>query len=76
MATKKELREKIDIDDANIGQVMTKSFKTIECNLLVADAAKFMQKNKIYNLVVKENTKVVGFNDASNTRIKCTIESF
>ena len=35
--------------------------KTIECNLLVADAAKFMQENKIYNLVVKENTSVVGF---------------
>ena len=58
---RRNLEKRIDIDDANIGQVMTKSFKTIECNLLVADAAKFMQKNKIYNLVVKENTKVVGF---------------
>ena len=58
---RRNLEKQIDIDDANIGQVMTKSFKTIESDLLVADAAKFMQKNKIYNLVVKENTKVVGF---------------
>ncbi|MBL6819658.1 MAG: KpsF/GutQ family sugar-phosphate isomerase [SAR86 cluster bacterium] len=58
---RRNLEKKIDIDNANISQVMTKSFKTIESNLLVAHAAKFMQKNKIYNLVVKENGVVVGF---------------
>ena len=58
---RRNLEKEIDIDEANIGQVMTKSFKTIESNLLVADAAKFMQKNKIYYLVVKEKESVVGF---------------
>ena len=39
---------------------MTKSFITINSNSLAVDAAKIMEKNKIFTLVVIENKKYVG----------------
>ena len=37
---------------------MTKSFKTISFNSLAVDAAKMMEKNKIFTLVVTEQKKI------------------
>ena len=39
---------------------MTKTYKTIDANDLAVDAAKFMEKNKIFTLVVQEKNKTVG----------------
>ena len=39
---------------------MTKSYKTISSNALAVDAAKIMEKNKIFTLVVTEKRKYVG----------------
>ena len=39
---------------------MTKSYITISSSALAADAAKIMEKNKIFTLVVTEKKKYVG----------------
>ena len=54
------LNQKIDINNTEIEKVMTKTFKTIDANDLAVDAAKFMEKNKIFTLVVQEKNKTVG----------------
>ncbi len=39
---------------------MTKTFKTIDSNALAVDAAKIMEENKIFTLVVLEKNKYIG----------------
>ena len=39
---------------------MTKNFKTVNSEALAVDAAKMMEKNKIFSLVVLEKGKYVG----------------
>ena len=39
---------------------MTKSYKTISSKSLAVDAAKIMEKNKIFTLVVLDKRKYVG----------------
>ena len=43
-----------------IKDVMTKNFKTIESESLAVDAAKIMENNKIFTLIVIEKGKEVG----------------
>ena len=43
-----------------IKDVMTKNFKTIESESLAVDAAKIMEKIKIFTLIVIEKGKEVG----------------
>ena len=54
------ITKKIDIQKTMIKDVMTKNFKTIESESLAVDAAKIMEKNKIFTLVVIEKGKEVG----------------
>tara|TARA_Y100000739_G_scaffold152808_1_gene131816 strand:+ start:210 stop:1175 length:966 start_codon:yes stop_codon:yes gene_type:complete len=54
------INKKIDIQKTKIKEVMTKSYKTIKPNALAVDAAKIMEKNKIFTLVVTEKQKHVG----------------
>ena len=54
------INNKIDIQKTKIKEVMTKSYKTIKPNALAVDAAKIMEKNKIFTLVVTEKQKHVG----------------
>ena len=54
------INNKIDIQKTKIKEVMTKSYKTIKPNALAVDAAKIMEKNKIFTLVVTEKHKHVG----------------
>ncbi len=54
------INKKIDIQNTKIKDVMTKSYKTIKPNALAVDAAKIMEKNKIFTLVVKEKQSHVG----------------
>ena len=54
------ITKKIDIQKTMIKDVMTKNFKTIESESLAVDAAKIMEKNKIFTLVVIEKNKEVG----------------
>ena len=54
------LNKKIDINTTEIQKVMTKKFKKIDANDLAVDAAKFMEKNKIFTLIVQEKNKTVG----------------
>ena len=54
------LNEKIDINKTKIKDVMTKNFKTIGSNALAVDAAKIMEENKIFTLVVMSKGKNVG----------------
>ena len=54
------LNQKIDINTTKIKDVMTKKFKTIEEDALAVDAAKIMEKNKIFTLVVMKKNKNVG----------------
>ena len=54
------LNKKIDINTTKIKDVMTKKFKTIEEDALAVDAAKIMEKNKIFTLVVMKKNKNVG----------------
>ena len=58
---RRSLEKRIDIDKMAIKDVMTRSFKTISTDSLAVDAAKYMQENKIYNLVVTEKSSIVGF---------------
>ncbi len=54
------INKKIDIQNTKIRDVMTKEFKTINSNDLAVDAAKIMEKNKIFTLVVFEKNKYLG----------------
>ena len=54
------ITKKIDIQKTMIKDVMTKNFKTIESESLAVDAAKIMEKNKIFTLIVIEKGKEVG----------------
>ncbi len=54
------ITKKIDIQKTMIKNVMTKNFKTIDSESLAVDAAKIMEKNKIFTLVVIEKDKEVG----------------
>ena len=54
------LNQKIDINATKIKDVMTKKFKTIEEDSLAVDAARIMEKNKIFTLVVMKKNKNVG----------------
>ena len=54
------INKKIDIHKTQINNVMTKKFKTINSDALAVDAAKMMEKNKIFSLVVLEKSKYVG----------------
>ena len=54
------ITKKIDIQKTMIKNVMTKKFKTIDSESLAVDAAKIMEKNKIFTLIVTEKGKEVG----------------
>ena len=54
------INKKINIQTTKIKDVMTKSFKTIESEALAVDAAKIMEENKIFTLVVLEKGKYIG----------------
>ena len=54
------MNKKIDIQTTKIKDVMTKTFKTIDSNALAVDAAKIMEENKIFTLVVLEKNKYIG----------------
>ena len=54
------LNQKIDINATKIKDVMTKKFKTIEEDALAVDAARIMETNKIFTLVVMKKNKNVG----------------
>ena len=54
------LNQKIDINTTKIKDVMTKKFKTVEEDALAVDAARIMEKNKIFTLVVMKKNKNVG----------------
>ena len=54
------LNQKIDINNIKIKDVMTKKFKTVEEDALAVDAARIMEKNKIFTLVVMKKNKNVG----------------
>ena len=54
------LNQKIDINATKIKDVMTKRFKTIEEDALAVDAARIMEENKIFTLVVMKKNKNVG----------------
>jgi len=54
------LKKNIEIDKIKLSSVLTKEFKTINSKELVVKAAEKMKSFKVYNLVVKENKKVVG----------------
>jgi arabinose-5-phosphate isomerase len=52
--------KKMDINDTSIEEVMTKDFKSIESAELAIDAAKIMEKNKIFTLIVFDGSKAIG----------------
>ena len=54
------INKKIDIQKTKIKDVMTKNFKTINSNALAVDAAKIMEENKIFTLVVLEKNRYIG----------------
>ncbi|MBU28112.1 MAG: D-arabinose 5-phosphate isomerase [Flavobacteriales bacterium] len=54
------LNQKIDINTTIIKDVMTKKFITIEEDALAVDAARIMETNKIFTLVVMKKNKNVG----------------
>ena len=57
---RRSINKKVNIQKTKIKDLMTKSFITINSNSLAVDAAKIMEKNKIFTLVVIENKKYVG----------------
>ena len=66
------LNEKIDINKTKIRDVMTKNFKTIRSNALAIDAAKIMEENKVFTLVVmnkEKNVGVISMHDLITARI-------
>ena len=54
------INEKIDIHKTKIKEVMTRNFKKINSDSLAVDAAKVMEKNKIFTLVVFKKNRYVG----------------
>ena len=54
------INKKIDIQKTKIKDVMTKTFKTIDSSALAVDAAKIMEENKIFTLVVLEKNRYIG----------------
>ena len=54
------INKKIDIHSTKIKNVMTKDFLTIADTCLAVDAAKKMEKNKIFTLIVMNKKKFVG----------------
>jgi len=52
--------KKMDINDTSIEEVMTKNFKSIGSAELAIDAAKIMEKNKIFTLIVFDGSKAIG----------------
>jgi len=54
------INKKIDIHSTKIQNVMTKNFVTIADTCLAVDAAKKMEKNKIFTLIVMNKKKFVG----------------
>ena len=66
------ITKKIDIQKTMIKNVMTKNFITINSESLAVDAAKIMEKNKIFTLVVIDKGKeegVVSMHDLIEARI-------
>ena len=54
------INKKVSIHETKIKDLMTKSYVTINSSALAVDAAKIMEKNKIFTLVVTDNKKYVG----------------
>ena len=54
------INKKINIQKTKIKDVMTKRFKIINSDALAIDAAKIMEENKIFTLVVLEKNKYIG----------------
>ena len=54
------INKKIDIHSTKIKNVMTKNFVTIADTCLAVDAAKKMEKNKIFTLIVMNKKKFAG----------------
>jgi len=54
------INKKIDIHSTKIQNVMTKNFVTIADTCLAVDAAKKMEKNKIFTLIVMNKKKFAG----------------
>ena len=66
------LNQKVDINTTHIKDVMTKKFRTIDESSLAVDAAKIMEKNKIFTLVVMnraQNIGVLSMHDLIQARI-------
>jgi len=57
---RRQLQKNADIQKTKVKSVMKKKFKVIESKELILEAAKRMQKYKVYNLVVKEKNNIVG----------------
>ena len=57
---RRQLKKNIQINEIKLSSVLTKKFKTIKSDELIANAAEKMKSFKVYNLVVEENKKVVG----------------
>ena len=57
---RRSLNNKVNIQKTKIKDLMTKTYKTISSNSLAVDAAKIMERNKIFTLVVKDKQKYVG----------------
>jgi len=57
---RRQLQKNADIQKTKVKSVMKKKFKVIGSEELILEAAKKMQKYKVYNLVVKEKNNIVG----------------
>ena len=57
---RRSINEKVNIQETKIKDLMTKSYITVNSSALAVDAAKIMEKNKIFTLVVTEEKKYVG----------------
>ena len=51
---------KMDINNTIIKEVMTINFKSVQADELAIDAAKIMESNKIFTLVVFDSKKAIG----------------
>ena len=66
------INNKINIQNTKIKDVMTKNFKTISKDSLAVDAAKIMESNKIFTLVVIDKNRysgVISMHDLIEARI-------
>ncbi|MES2625539.1 MAG: KpsF/GutQ family sugar-phosphate isomerase [Pseudomonadota bacterium] len=50
----------LDVRSTRVGGVMTRGYKTIVASALASEAARIMQDNSIYNLVVMDHDQLVG----------------